>query len=292
MNKTILSILLIALVSTISAQEQADAFQIDFETCFTSAAKLAHDVKIALAAIHSDPASISTVLTDIYASVEDVNPLLHSCSIDIKLIDKLDAFTFTNTNLCFSNLDTIANATSTFISMIKEKQIIQDLIPIVQTLQTLLKILPSAKQNCSLVAKPNSTLLLADGFELNFNLIKCFQEAKQDVDAAKQLIQDYKNSTLPIEDIFEETINLYNNAVVTFRDCGVDVLHLPTVDNVASLKVCVKDGAELFNKSKEAIEDIKTLNLNNLFPTLKAIYADAVEIQNVCIVKKPAFLSN
>ncbi|KAL4443120.1 hypothetical protein ABPG74_002187 [Tetrahymena malaccensis] len=291
MNKAILSILLIALVGTISAQEEV-AFKIDFETCFTNAAKLAHDVKIALSAIHTDPVSISTTLTDLYNSVEDVNPLLHGCSIDIKLIDKLDAFTFSNTNLCFSNIDTIVNATETFVALIKQKHIVQDLVPIVQALQVLLQALPSAKENCSIVAKPNSTLLLADGVDLSFNLIKCIQEAKSDVDAAKQLIQDYKNSTLPIEDIFEETINLYNNAVVTFRDCGVDALHLPTVDNVSTLKVCVKDGADVFNKSKQVVEDIKVLNFNDLFPTLKAIYTDAIEIKNVCIVKKPAFLSN
>lgn len=126
MNKAILSILLIALVGTISAQEEAATFNfnIDFETCFTNAAKLAHDVKVALAAIHTDPVSISTTLTDLYASVEDVNPLLHGCAIDIKLIDKLDAFTFSNSNLCFNNIDTIVNATETFVALIKQKHIV------------------------------------------------------------------------------------------------------------------------------------------------------------------------
>lgn len=48
MNKAILSLLLIALVGTVAAQDEQVSIaklNIDFETCFTGAAKFAHEIK-------------------------------------------------------------------------------------------------------------------------------------------------------------------------------------------------------------------------------------------------------
>lgn len=81
---------------------------------------------------------------------------------------------------------------------------------------------------------------MADGFDFNMNLLKCIAEAKNDVEAAKALIAELTAQSLPIEDAFEKTANLYNKVVVTVKDCGVEKIALPTIDNVAELKVCVR----------------------------------------------------
>lgn len=226
-----------------------------------------------------------------YNTAEAFNPLLHSCNVDVAILNKIDAFTFSNTNTCFGNVDTLFNTTKNVITLIREKSI-NDLIPIIQGVQQIVQIVNQAKVNCAVIEKPVSTsVLLADGFEVQMNLLKCLSEAKTDFENAKSLItilQD-KNSTVPIEDVFEQSINLYNNIVVTVRDCFNNQM-LPTVENVSELKVCVKDIHEITTDVVKAYTDLKTLELKDLFETLKAIYTNVKEIQTTCNIKKPSFL--
>lgn len=86
MNKAILAILLVALVGAASAQEtiiDLPKINIDFETCFTAAARFAHEVNAATEQIKTSPISIHSTLDAIYAAAETFNPLLHACNVDI-----------------------------------------------------------------------------------------------------------------------------------------------------------------------------------------------------------------
>lgn len=121
------------------------------------------------------------------------------------------------------------------------------------------------------------------------NLLKCIAEAKNDVETAKALIAELTAQSLPIEDAFEKTANLYNKVVVTVKDCGVEKIALPTIENVAELKVCVKDVKDITNLVVRAYTDVKEKNFNDIFTTLKEIYGEFQQVQNSCI-KKPKFL--
>lgn len=262
---------------------------IDFETCFTGAAKFAHEVKALVNQTTAETISIQNLLIASYNTAEAFNPLLHSCNIDVAVLDKIDAFTFNSTNVCFGDVQSIYTTGKELVTLIKEKSI-NELIPVLQNLQSLIKSLNQAKVSCAVVPKPTTVAtLLADG--LDMNLFKCIAEAKSDYDSAKTLIailQD-KNSTVPIEDVFEQSINLYNNIVVTVRDCFNNSM-LPTVDNVSELKVCVKDIHEITTDVIKAYNDIKSLELKDLFETLKAVYSNVKNIQTTCVIKKPSFL--
>lgn len=57
---------------------------------------------------------------------------------------------------------------------------------------------------------------------------------------AKKFIQDYKENVLPMDTLFEEGVNVYNEVVVLTRDCGLGK-KLSVIDNVDDLKLCVHD---------------------------------------------------
>lgn len=292
MNKAILAILLVALVGAASAEETVINFpkiNIDFETCFTAAARFAHEINAATEQIKTTPISINATLSAVYAAAETFNPLLHACNVDIALIDRVDAFTFNSTSTCFNNVEGVITSAKKIQELIQEKEIIENLVEIGKGIQEVLKSINEAKVHCQIVAKPTTTALLADGFDFNMNLLKCIAEAKNDVETAKTLIAELTAQSLPIEDAFEKTANLYNKVVVTVKDCGVEKIALPTIDNVAELKVCVKDVKDITNLVVRAYTDVKEKNFNDIFTTLKEIYGEFQQVQNSCI-KKPKFL--
>lgn len=90
---------------------------------------------------------------------------------------------------------------------------------------------------------------------------------------AKKFIADSKADILPMEDIFEEGINVYNEVVVLLRDCGVQKIALPTVNNVAELKSCAKDVKNTVFAVEKALVALKERKFNELFTDAKNVYA-------------------
>lgn len=90
---------------------------------------------------------------------------------------------------------------------------------------------------------------------------------------AKKFIADSKADILPMEDIFEEGINVYNEVVVLLRDCGAQKIALPTVNNVAELKNCAKDIKNTVSSIEKTLVALKERKFTELFTDAKNVYA-------------------
>lgn len=90
---------------------------------------------------------------------------------------------------------------------------------------------------------------------------------------AKKFIADSKADILPMEDIFEEGINVYNEVVVLLRDCGAQKIALPTVNNVAELKNCAKDIKSTVSAIEKTLVALKERKFTELFTDAKNVYA-------------------
>lgn len=90
---------------------------------------------------------------------------------------------------------------------------------------------------------------------------------------AKKFIADSKADVLPMEDIFEEGINVYNEVVVLLRDCGAQKIALPTVNNVSELKNCAKDIKNTVSSIEKTLVALKERKFTELFTDAKNVYA-------------------
>jgi hypothetical protein len=99
MNKTFIAILALCLIGSCTA------FQVDVDKCFTEAATFTQSIKNVISVAHISPLGVDDLLTAVYNSAETLNPFVHSCGLDISILDQLSALKPYNATNCFSEIE-------------------------------------------------------------------------------------------------------------------------------------------------------------------------------------------
>jgi hypothetical protein len=136
----------------------------------------------------------------------------------------------------------------------------------------LFKTFSQVKQDCKLVSNETTQLLASSSNANIINIFKCASEAKETLANAKQFIADYQSDALPIEDLFEEGINVYTELVVVSRDCGIKkASELPSFENGSVLKLCVNDISGFVQSIQSLIPVVEDQDFSNFFSKIFAV---------------------
>lgn len=113
------------------------------------------------------------------------------------------------------------------------------------------------------------------------NLLQCLVEANITATNAKKFIQDYKEEVLPMETLFEEGVNVYNEIVVLTRDCGLGK-KLSTIDNTDSLKLCVKDLSGFAQSFEPLLQVVQDREYGTLITTAQDVHNQIIAATTGC----------
>lgn len=210
------------------------------------------------------------MLGSAYDTFESVNPLIQGCGLDFPLLDKVDNLKPANATQCFNDIEKLANIALELKAANDKEDLSKNIFDILPKISDAFKIFKQAAIDCQVVQK--QPLLTSNGFDVN--IFKCIEEAKITLTNAKKFVADYKaGDAIPMEDLFEEGINVYNEFVVLVRDCGLQKVALPQVNHVSELKTCVKDIKNTVFAVEQSFADLKSRKFVQLFTDAKNIYA-------------------
>lgn len=208
--------------------------------------------------------------------------------MDFPLLDKVDNLKPANATQCFNDIEKLANIALELKAAHEKKDLSENILNVLPQIMDAFKTFKQAQLDCTIVEK-KTNLLSSNGFDVN--IFKCISEAQITLKNAKQFVADYKaGDAIPMEDLFEEGINVYNEIVVLVRDCGLQKAALPTVNNVSELKTCVKDIKNTVFAVEQSFTDLKSRKFVELLTDAKNIYAAI--ISDVADCKKSSLLSS